>query len=144
MNTSRQLQIILMVGLPRSGKTTWAKEYVKTNPSFVIVSPDTIRFALHGNRFIAEAEEFVWAIHYTMIKTLLLQGYDIIVDATNTTDKRRKPYSYKFKGCNILTKVIFTSKKVCKERASSENDLEILSIIDKMAEQYEPCENTLI
>ena len=140
---NRQLQIILMVGLPRSGKTIWAKEYARKNPNFIIVSPDTIRLALHNNRFIAEAEEFVWAIHYTMIKTLLLQGYDIIVDATNTTEKRRKPYSYKFKGCHIRTKVIFTSKEICIERATKENDSEIIPIINKMAEQYEPCENTL-
>lgn len=143
MCTKRQQELILMVGLPRSGKTTWAKEYVKENPNTIIVSPDTIRFALHGKRFIVEAEEFVWAIHYTMVKTLLLQGYDVLVDATNTTEKRRKPYHYKFKNCNIMNKIITTSKEECIRRATTEGDNDIIPIIEKMAEQYEECLNSI-
>ena len=139
----RCLQLILMVGLPRSGKTTWAKEYVNKNPNTVIVSPDTIRLALHGQRFIGEAEEFVWANHYLMVKTLLLEGYDVLVDATNTTEKRRKPYFDKFKGYDILTKVMDTSKDVCIQRAKSINDNEIIPIIEKMYGQYEQCESCL-
>ena len=141
--TTRQLNLILMVGLPRSGKTTWAKKYCEDNPNIVIVSPDTIRIALHGQRFIPEAEDMVWGIHYTMVRTLLLQGYDVLIDATNTTGKRRKPYFDKFKGYNIMTKVMGTSKEECVRRAKSMNDEEILPIIEKMAEQYEDCETCL-
>ena len=138
--SNRCLQIILMVGLPRSGKTTWAKNYVQENSNTVIVSPDTIRLALHNHRFIGESEDFVWATHYLMVKTLLLEGYNVLVDATNITEKRRNPYFNKFKGYEILTKVMNTSKEECIERAKLIKDEEIIPIIEKMANQYESCE----
>jgi len=37
--------LILTVGLPRSGKSTWAAK-----KGFPIVSPDAIRLAMHGMR----------------------------------------------------------------------------------------------
>ena len=39
-------EIIVTVGLPRSGKTTWAREQ-----GYPIVNPDSIRLSLHGKRF---------------------------------------------------------------------------------------------
>ena len=35
--------LIVMVGLPRSGKTTWARKQ-----GYPIVNPDSIRLAFHG------------------------------------------------------------------------------------------------
>lgn len=48
--------LVLMVGLPRSGKSTIAR-----SGRVPIVSPDAIRLALHGQPFIASAEPTVWA-----------------------------------------------------------------------------------
>ena len=77
--------LIAMVGLPRSGKSTWAKK-----AGHPIVSPDAIRLALHGQRFISEAEPFVWAIAKAMVRALFLAGHSaVILDATNNTRKRR-------------------------------------------------------
>lgn len=125
--------IICTVGLPRSGKTTWARKQ-----GIPIVSPDSIRYALHGNRFIGLAEVFVWAIAYCMARSLLLAGHDLIlIDATNTTRKRRQEWVNQFKDCKILFKVIDTTKEVCLKRANAENDKEIIPIIERMADQYE-------
>src|SRR5258706_417694 len=58
MNVVLHNTLIVMVGLPWSGKSTWARE----QGNWPIVCPDEIRFALHGQRFIAEAEPWVWTI----------------------------------------------------------------------------------
>lgn len=77
--------LICLVGLPRSGKSTWAK-----SQAWPIVNPDAVRLAIHGQRFITEAEPFVWATVRAMVKALFLAGHNIVIlDATNTTRKRR-------------------------------------------------------
>lgn len=125
--------LILTVGLPRSGKTTWARQ--QGHP---IVNPDSIRYALHGERFIALAEPFVWAIAKVMVRALFLAGHDtVILDATNTTKKRRDEWVTTGEWwCKLH--VIDTPEEVCLARADAEGDEYIKPIIRKMAAQFEP------
>ena len=57
--------LILTVGLPRSGKTTWAKK-----TGLPIVNRDAIRIALHGQAYIQDAEEMITAFEWYMVKAL--------------------------------------------------------------------------
>lgn len=128
--------LIAMVGLPRSGKTTWARRQ-----SYPVVSPDSIRLAMHGQRFASRAEPLVWATAKVMVRALFLAGHrHVILDATNTTEARRKEWR-----CDewaTFWKVIDTSADVCRSRA--EGDAEILPVIDRMAAGYEPLGDDLI
>ena len=122
-------KLILTVGLPRSGKSTWAKEQ-----GFPIVNPDSIRLSLHGQRFQPEAEGFVWAIAYLMADALFKAGHDtVIVDATNITKKRRQAWIDKFMDCEVIYKIISTPAETCIERALNDNDHDIIPIIQDMA-----------
>lgn len=126
-------KVILTVGLPLSGKSTWARE--QGHP---IVNPDSIRLALHGMRFVPAAEDFVWAITYLMVRALILAGHEkVIVDATNITSKRRQPYYYKFKDCIIDCHEMGTSKEECIKRAKDLGDEEIIPVIERMAADYD-------
>lgn len=127
-------QLIVLVGLPRSGKTTWAKR--EEHP---IVNPDSIRLALHGKRFEALAEPFVWAIAQVMVRALFLSGAEtVIIDATNTTKKRRAMWISD--EWDTVFQHVSTSKEECIRRAREESDLEIIPIIERMAAQFEPIE----
>lgn len=78
-------RLILTVGLPRSGKTSWARA-----TGFPIVSPDAIRLALHGRAFEPLAEPFVWATARLMVRSLFLAGHEtVVLDACNVTRARR-------------------------------------------------------
>jgi predicted kinase len=126
--------LIATVGLPRSGKSTWSR--VQTWP---IVNPDAIRLAIHGERFNAQAEPFVWLVAKTMIRALFLAGHNVVIlDATNTTRKRRD--DLRSVEWETYFKVIDTPKGVCLYRAISENDTEIIPVIERMAAGYEPLE----
>lgn len=124
-------KLILMVGLPRSGKSTWAKQQ-----GFPIVNPDAIRLALHGKRFIPSAEPTVWATARLMVEALFLAGHEtVIVDATHVTDKRRKIWYSQY--ANIEYKIMPTSPQECVNRAEAEQDGEIIPIIARMAMDWD-------
>jgi predicted kinase len=126
--------LLCTVGLPRSGKTTWARAYSKAQ-GVPIVNPDSVRLAIHGQRFIAEAEPFVWAVVKAMVNALFLAGHDeVIVDATNTTRKRRDDWKSPKWTTRFL--VIPTSAEECVRRAGY--DAEMAAVIQRMAAAWEP------
>lgn len=129
---SEEWVLVVAVGLPRSGKSTWA-----LSQSCPVVSPDAIRLAIHGQRFNAPAEPFVWLVAKTMVRALFLAGHSmVIVDATNTTRKRRD--DWQAAEWETRFKVISTPKEICIERALAKGDNEIIPIIERMALQFEP------
>lgn len=131
IHMSQEKTLLCTVGLPRSGKTTWAQKQ-----NLPIVSPDAIRLALHGQRFIAEAEPYVWAIAKTMVRALFLAGHKIVIlDATNGTRKRRD--EWQSKEWKTYFKVIDTPANVCLDRARAEGDEYIMPVIERMAVQHE-------
>ena len=127
------MKLILMVGLPRSGKTTRA--LIEGLP---IVCPDAVRLAIHGQRFLSEAEFLVWPLAVMMVKALFAAGHNtVIVDATNTTRKRRD-YWREAGDWDIDFIVIGTPAGVCITRARLLDDDDIIPIIERMNEDYEP------
>lgn len=124
--------LILTVGLPRSGKTTWAR-----STGLPIVNPDSIRLALHGQRFQLEAEPMVWAMARYMVRALFLAGHHtVILDATNTTEKRRAEWFDA--NWQVRFQVIPTTKNECLARAMGEDDHYIVPVIERMAAQFQP------
>lgn len=126
--------LIVMCGLPRSGKSTAAR-----STGFPIVSPDALRLALHGERFNALAEPMVWAIAETMVRALFEAGHaKVIVDATNVTQKRRRRWI----SPDWTTEFwhVETTLDTCAIRAMNEADEEIIPVIRRMGEAWEPFE----
>jgi predicted kinase len=122
--------LICTVGLPRSGKSTWAKMQ-----NWPIVNPDSVRLAIHGQAFNSHAEPFVWAVVHCMINALFLAGHEtIILDATNVTRKRRD--AFQSDDWVTLFKLFDTDKEICLERA--QNNPELIPVIERMAENFEP------
>jgi predicted kinase len=117
-------ELVLLVGLPYSGKSTYAKSM--HDP---VVNPDAIRVALHGQKFVGSMEPYVWAIAKSMVKALFLSGHNVVIlDATNTTKERRKEWLSR--DWRTFIKVIPTDKTKCIERANNLGDDIIIPIID--------------
>lgn len=121
-------KLILTVGLPRSGKSTWAK-----NSGYPIVNRDAIRLALHSQYYIQEAEDMVTAIETYMVKALFLAGHEtVVIDATHIKEKYRKRWTED----NFYDKVEFqlfnTSKEVCIERAKKDGREYLIPVIERM------------
>lgn len=76
------------VGMQRSGKSTYAESWVRYfDPAYprVVVCGDHIRLATHGERYNKLGEDSVFSTLHIMIRTLLIGGYDVLVDETNTS-----------------------------------------------------------
>ena len=125
--------LVLTVGLPYSGKSTWAR-----TQGCPIVSPDAVRLAVHGQRYIQEAEPYVWMVARHMVKALFLAGHDrVIVDATNNTKERRE--AWRSSKWRLAVQNFPAPAEECQQRAVEEHgDEEIVPVIQRMASEYEP------
>lgn len=124
--------LVVTVGLPRSGKSTWARKQ-----SHPIVNPDSIRLALHGTPFYAPAEPMVWAVAKLMVRALFLAGAPVVIlDATNCTRARRA--EWRSKEWSTHFKVFETDAVTCMERARLEGNEEIKPVIVAMDREAEP------
>lgn len=76
-------KLIICRGLPASGKTTWAKEWVMRDPNHRIrVNQDDIRLML-GKYWVPAREPIVCAIQQETIWIGMSFGVDIVLDNTN-------------------------------------------------------------
>ena len=72
-------------GLPASGKSTWAREHLASQPkgSVVIVCRDDLRLMLHNNVWSKHNEKATKAARDVLIRLNLLEGRDVICADTN-------------------------------------------------------------
>lgn len=77
-------EVVIMKGLPASGKTTEAKILVVPNRGkYMRVSKDDLRWMLEFGRYSRESEEVIQAVRDAIIETLLSLGRSVVVDDTN-------------------------------------------------------------
>ena len=87
-------ELIVMVGLPRSGKSTWVDTWTRNwreHKTYQIICADDIRLGL-GTQFDRRLENFVWGVHDSMVLASLERGLNVIIDGCNTTTVSIKKY----------------------------------------------------
>lgn len=81
-------QLTLLVGVPLSGKTTFANNFIKENKKTVIVSRDIERLSLLNSLVTtSDDEQTISNIVKDKINRLIQSRYNIIVDDTNLSHK---------------------------------------------------------
>lgn len=89
----KKLTLLIIKGLPASGKSSFAKKIVKNHPkSWVRVCRDDIRKML-GKYWIPERENLVTSIEDHCVNKALIEGYSVIIDATNLNPKVNKKWN---------------------------------------------------
>lgn len=134
-------QLLATVGLPRSGKSTWARK-AASEYGCPVVNPDAIRESLHGQKFYQPAEHLVWYFTHLMVESLFKAGHHLVIlDATNT--KREYRDQWRSEKWDVAFVVFDTPPQECVERyekAPQESADNLPEIIVMMAEEYEPLE----
>jgi predicted kinase len=83
-------KLILTRGIPASGKTTWAKEWVAFDPEKrARVNRDDLRAQLFGldGKLTPAQEQAVTVAQKAAVSSLLAGGYDVVVDDTNLVNR---------------------------------------------------------
>lgn len=130
--------LILLVGIPGSGKTTYAKNYIEEHPGTVHLSSDDIRKELHGDETIQGNPGEVFDIMQKRAVAGLNLGYSVIYDATNMTRKDRAgiiaacPKFVKIE-CHIVWAPIAT----CIERDAARERTVGKEVIDRMLKRFQ-------
>lgn len=75
-------KIIILQGVPASGKSTYARKLHEQNKNYVIVNRDSIR-RMRGNYWIPEQESYITDIEICCVESALKRGLTPIIDATN-------------------------------------------------------------
>ena len=129
-------QLIAMMGLPRSGKSTIVR-YLMHELGYPVVQRDAIRLALYGERYRKEAEPMVKAMSLYMIKALFLTGHSVVLcDETNYSRAARD--SVKSPDWDTVFYEITTNAEECKRRAVVTGQPDLVPVIDEMFARYEP------
>ena len=130
--------LAIMVGLPQSGKSTGALRLRKAH-GHTVLCPDEVRLALHGHEFYRPAELIVWGMVETMARALLATDHDVIIDACNTSRKRRQQWIDLAISTNrnLLAYVVSTPKEVCIERAMDSGQVQLVPAIERMADNWQ-------
>ena len=82
----KDMKIIVTRGVPASGKSTWAKEFVKDKKDWVIVNRDSIREGT-GEYWVPSREDYITNLEEHAVKAAIENKLNVIIDATNLNEK---------------------------------------------------------
>lgn len=86
----RQQKVIMLSGVPASGKTTFGKHFSKSG-EYKLISRDDVRENIRETRYNTEGHKIVREAFLKEIEKELIEGNDIIVDATHLHSYSRYP-----------------------------------------------------
>lgn len=89
---AKNKRVIMMKGLPGSGKSTWAKEYVKKHKNFIRISNDDLRLQMFNRQFDKGDTKMVDKMRMMMLTTALELGQSVIIDNTNLSPRLEEQY----------------------------------------------------
>lgn len=99
------VRLIMMCGLPASGKTTLAKK-ISRRYNMEIISSDSIRKELYGDESVQQDNSKVFRLVQDRLVNYINKGQSVIMDATNLVSKKRRNFINEIKK---RTKILFSS-----------------------------------
>lgn len=76
-------KILMLKGLPGSGKSTYAKDLMENEPNWKRVNKDLLREMLDAGNWSKKNEDTILNVRGHLIEELLSEGFNVIVDDTN-------------------------------------------------------------
>lgn len=150
-NSSGRGRLHFLIGLPQSGKSIAANEWLRGDKlpprgdgldcfemftyekPRVIVCGDDFRHALYGREFQIEAEASVFAMMDVAARALLSRGHDVMMDETCTTEATLLRYLRIDR--EAVLHVVWTCEETCIERAIAAGRDYLVGPIKRMAKQ---------
>lgn len=135
-------KLILMRGLPGSGKTTWARDWMtyRSNCPTIRINRDDLRASMFG-QYTIDHEEFVKRVSMSIAREAFERNYDVIIDDTNlpeTTIERWRDFVHAQHRCITVEYIDLRSVplETCLDRNSKRDKPVPESAIRNMYKQY--------
>ena len=130
--------LIVLKGLPASGKSTYA-QILEESGTFERVCLDTIREELYGNESIQGDGKKVFEIAQTRMHLIGMRGGNCVYDATNLNRERRKKLIEDMRNYFdvLIIKEFTTPFEFCKARNEKRERQVPLSVMRRMSLQDE-------
>lgn len=111
-------KLIIMQGLPASGKSTRAQEILQQSGNSVRINKDLLRTMLHFNKWSGPNESLTREASRTLAKTFLAMGKNVVIDDTNLNLGTLQSWKDLAKECNATHTIerIDTDVKTCLKR----------------------------
>ena len=131
----------MMVGIAGSGKSTIAAQ-IAASTGALIVSSDAIRREIYGDENCQADPGKIFNIVHQRIHKALLEGKDVIMDATNLSCKRRMNFLRDLNMPNVKKNciVVITTPEDIEERMKTRERKVPMSVVHKQLCQFQ-CPN---
>lgn len=134
--------LVLTVGIPGSGKSTWAKAFA-TRSGYMRICPDDIREKITGNISDISCDDRVWNEVYHQVGSAISNGSNVILDATMVNSKARRVMISQFEDIAIIVFKLFPcDPEEAKERIRIDIGGQVnrsnvpASVVDRMYENW--------
>lgn len=131
-------KFIMLIGLPGSGKSTYATRYKSKYPNTAVVSSDEIREELFGdvNDQTHNGEVFTTMLNRT--REFLKADIDVIYDATNINRKRRTNLLKELPDDTVKIAVIFAvAFELCREQNENRSRQVPYEVLERMYKSFQ-------
>ena len=129
-------KLIILVGIPGSGKTTYAKKHIDENT--IHLSSDLIRAELYGDESIQGNPAEIFSLMQKRAVKALNEGCNVIYDATNITRKDRAPIiSACPKFAKIECHIVWAPIEECIRRDTTRGRTVGVEVIDRMLKRFQ-------
>ena len=131
-------KLIILCGIPGSGKSTYAKNCIERNANAIHLSSDAIRNELYGDENIQGNPGDIFSLMQKRAVEALNNGRDVLYDATNITRKDRAGIiSVCPKFAKIECHIVWAPIETCLERDANRDRTVGKEVIDRMLKRFQ-------
>lgn len=135
----KELKVLILVGVPASGKSTWSLDFVRRNPDWVRVSRDDFRFMLKDQPSCEpKIESLINTIQDSVILDALAKGINVVIDNTNLKKKYIEHFAKLVQPyASVEFQIFDISLEKALERDESREKKVGKEVLERMFKQYE-------
>lgn len=131
--------VVITIGLPASGKSTWAKQQLVQEPKrWKRINRDDIR-AMVDNGWNPAGETFITIVQESTLRSALDEGFDVIIDNTSLPARVRKrlhEICAQVGDVKIIERMFQTPMQTCLDRNATRAEPVPLRVIEEMAKKH--------
>jgi len=135
------MKLLILSGLPGSGKSTFAKKFVSENKDWIRVNRDDLR-NMRGEYWIPKQEDLITEMENACAIAAFGKGFNVVLDSTNLdldrSKARYKMFLSQFAGLSVEYKLIDTPIEECIKRDLARPNSVGSKVIERMYNQHFP------